>query len=275
MKRTLAPSTVLALVATCFLSTPTLAENVHPAQPLPGAQTAEMFAAVDAGQIDVKFIPTNAARANVLIENKTDQVLHVKLPEAFAAVPVLGQFNQQQGFGLGQAGGGNGVGGGSQGLGGGLNQGGNQGFGLGNRGGQQGNGFGVGFMRIPPQKTRKVKVATVCLEHGKPDPNPRIAYQMIPIEQFTDDDRVVALCRKLGQGLIPQNTAQAAAWHLANGLDWEQIAKLNRVESRYRGNIRFFNSHELAGAKQVVEAIETQLDARKNANRQTYVSQTP
>ena len=221
-------------------------------------QTVDLFDAIDAGQIAVKFIPANAAKANVLIENITMQVLHVELPDAIAAVPVLAQFGQAQG----QNGGQNGGGVGSQGVGGGLNGGGQgQGFGNGGgnvgRGGGQGDGFGMGFMRIGPEKTRKLTANTVCLEHGKPDPHPRIAYRMIPIEKFTDNPQVVELCRQLGRHEIAQKSAQAAAWHLANGLSWEKLASINRLESRYLGNIKFFKPTELKRAKEFVESLST------------------
>jgi len=113
----------------------------------------------------------------------------------------------------------------------------------------------MGFMRIEPEKTRKLTATTVCLEHGKPDPHPRIAYQMIPIEKFTDNAQVVELCRQLGRHEIAQTTAQAAAWHLANGLSWEKIAGINRLESRYLGNIKFFKPAELKRAKEFVESL--------------------
>ena len=259
----------------------------HPVMADAPVETVELFGAIDAGQVAVKFIPTSAAKANVLIENMTDLVLHVELPDAIAAVPVLAQFGQGPGqndrggggFAGFSAGGQNGNA--SQGVGGGLNQGNGRGLGngFGNGGnqfggnqfggnnlGQQGgvNGLGMGFMRIAPQKTRKLTARTVCLEHGKPDPNPRIAYRMIPIELLTDDTEVAELCRQLGRGEVAQKTAQAAAWHLASGLSWEQLAGINRMESRYLGNIKFFQPGELKRAKEFVTSLrasaETTLD---------------
>lgn len=112
-------------------------------------------------------------------------------------------------------------------------------------------------MRIPPQKTRKMKATTVCLEHGKPEPNPRIQYRILPINQFSDDARVAQLCEQLAAGKVSQNTAQAAAWHLANRLTWQRLASINRVESRYRGNIKFFKANELKQAQQFVASIES------------------
>ena len=55
------------------------------------AATVGLFKAQRAGQIEVKLIPKDAAEGTVVIINKTQQPLTIKLPAAFAGVPVLGQ----------------------------------------------------------------------------------------------------------------------------------------------------------------------------------------
>src|SRR5437899_549578 len=57
----------------------------------PADSTVEMFEAVNAGQLEVKMIPKDSTQGRVLITNKTKQPLNIKLPAAFAAVPVLAQ----------------------------------------------------------------------------------------------------------------------------------------------------------------------------------------
>ena len=49
----------------------------------------ELFAAIKAKQIDVKIIAKDDREARVTIKNNTRQPLHIDLPAAFAAVPVL------------------------------------------------------------------------------------------------------------------------------------------------------------------------------------------
>ncbi len=220
------------------------------------AVPAEFFAAMEAGQIDVKFIPRDATQANVLVKNLTDKPLNIKLPAAFAGVPVLRQFGgggMMGGGGMGGMGGGGmgggGMGGGGQGMGGGMGGG---GMGGGGMGGMGGGGMGGGFMRVPPERMKKMTVTTVCLEHGKPDPNPKVAYKIIPFEKFSKDERVRVVCEALGNGLVTQNTAQAAAWHLTDKMSWDELAKKNRVESKYVGNIPWFSPIELRTAVAVV-----------------------
>ncbi len=63
------------------------------------AVQTQMFAAMEAGQIDVKFIPLGPEKANLLIKNLTEKPLNVQLPAAFAGVPVLAQFGGGMGGG--------------------------------------------------------------------------------------------------------------------------------------------------------------------------------
>ena len=56
------------------------------------AESVEMFSAMAQGQIEVKLIPKDSTQSRVIIENKTKKALSVKLPDAFAGVPVLAQL---------------------------------------------------------------------------------------------------------------------------------------------------------------------------------------
>ncbi len=270
-------ATVLGLFATC-------SSVVSAADAVPGKikesvalePAAEWFAAEEAGQIEVKFIPKDATEATIVVKNLTDKPLTIKLPEAFAAVPVQAQMG---GMGMGGMGGGGmgGMGGGMGGMGGGMGGGGQgMGGGMGGMGGGMGGGgmggmggggmMGGGMMRIAPEKQTKMKVVTVCLEHGKPDPNPKMTYKMIPADKFIKDERVMNLCKMLGHGLTTQNTAQAAAWHLTDGMSWDQLAAKNRVESKYTGNIAFFNPFELRQASLLVSEVSKQDDSKSESN---------
>src|SRR5438270_9054457 len=56
-----------------------------------GKTPVDLFDAMKSGDIEVKFIARNSRDGQLLVKNKTDQPLSVKLPDAFAAVPVLAQ----------------------------------------------------------------------------------------------------------------------------------------------------------------------------------------
>lgn len=93
------PQTVVpALLLVASLAIPARAVERHIPDQI---AEVEMFAAMDGGEIDVKFIPLDASEANLVVKNLTDKPLKIRLPEAFAGVPI----NAQMGMGMGGMGG--------------------------------------------------------------------------------------------------------------------------------------------------------------------------
>ena len=80
------------------------------------------------------------------------------------------------------------------------------------------------MFNVPPEKVGQLKVATVCLEHGKREPRAAIPYEIKPLDSVTTKPGVRELCAMLGSGQINQRAAQAAAWHLNNGMSWQELA---------------------------------------------------
>jgi hypothetical protein len=235
-----------------------------------GGQQVDLFEAVKAGDIVVKVIPKDVKEANILIENKTKQPLTIKLPEAFAGVPVLAQPGMMGG-GMGGNVGGGGGGGGQQGFGGGM---GGMGGGMmgGMGGGMGGGGMGGGFFNVAPEKVGKIKVPIVCLEHGKTDPNPRVAYELRPIDTFTKDQRVVEVCKMLGYNQVARNTAQAAVWHLANGLEWNELANKDRVRLSNGYTEKYFSQEEIVAAMRISQEASRRADENKPSEGEKYDS---
>ncbi|MEE8452952.1 MAG: hypothetical protein V3R99_13585 [Thermoguttaceae bacterium] len=247
MRRGLQYGWALGLVALVVLLLPTLVSAAErrgrplkPGQFNPQNQTVEMFEAIESGQISVTLIPKDSKQSNVMIENKTQKPLNVKLPEAFAGVPVLAQIG-----GIGNNNNRNNRGGGR-----------NQGFG-GGMGGGRGMGMGGGMFNVAPEKVGKLKVTTVCLEHGKREPQPAMKYEIKPIESFTDKPEVHQLCRMLGTGQISQRAAQVAAWHLNNDMSWQELAA-KRLKHANGTSRPYFAPHELQGGMQI-SAMATKL----------------
>ncbi len=200
--------------------------------------TVEMFSAIQSGQIAVKMIPKNSKQARIMIENKTDQPLSVKLPDTFAGVPVLAQFGGGMGGGLGGGldGGGMGGGGGAQTMGGGM--------------GGMGGG-GMGMFNVAPEQVGDFKVTTVCLEHGKDEPNPHVPYEIRPLQDVTSEPELIEVCSMLGKGMMNQRVAQVAAWHLANDMSWQELAA---KQLRFANGTRapYFTPQEIRAAMQAV-----------------------
>ncbi len=225
----------------------------------PSAQTVEMFAAMEKGDISVRLIPKDSTESQVLIKNETDQPLNVKLPDAFAGVPVLAQ----QAFG--GAGGGGGHHSGSSGS---SHNGNNQNQGT---GGGMGGMMGGGMFNVPPEKIGKFKIPTVCLDHGKAEPRPAIPYTIKPIESYSSKPGVRELCEMLGSGKVSQRAAQAAAWHLNNGMSWEQLAA-KRVRHLTGQSQPYFSPAEIQVGMQLANSA---LRASKEKEKEKAAKPSP
>jgi hypothetical protein len=205
---------------------------------VPSAETVEMFAAIEKGDIAVKLIPKDSTESRVFIENKTDRPLNVKLPEAFAGVPALAQNQGGNGNGNNHSRNNSNNNSSNQGMGGGMG-------GMG--------GMGGGMFSVPPEKVGKFKVPTVCLDHGKAEPRAAVPYEIKPIESYTSKAGVRELCQMLGGGQVNQRAAQAAAWHLNNGMSWDT---LTAKRLRYAGGASkpYFTPAEIQSAMQIASS---------------------
>jgi hypothetical protein len=321
---------------------PTLAAAREPRPSRASGQAVEVheaLAAEAAGLVEVRYIPNDSRSAQILVTNRADRPLSIRLSDAFVGVPVLAQMmGGGGGFGGAGIGGGGGAqmtGGGMGGMGGGMGMGG-MGGGMGGGGfcwvareaygphnprwlafrgwlstdapawlqaayGEHGESFAdwlhdkpaakwavrqaldaclvsaddtftdaahlqveqtTGGFLVPPGKTRTIRFATVCLEHGKPEPSPRIPYRLQPLDSVSQDPRLEFVLMALANGRVPQRVAQAAAWHVANGLSWEQLAA---ETIRHAGGVPdepFFQRAELAGAMQLVAVAEREAASR-------------
>jgi hypothetical protein len=209
------------------------------------ADTVGLFEAMDDGRVDVTFIAKSDKAARILITNRQKQPVHLQLPEAFVGVPVLAQgFG---GGGGGRGGGGGGFGGGGGGLGGGGGQQ-SVGGGLGGGGGGLGGGGlggGGGVFSVPPEKTAKINVPVVCLNHGLQNPSSSNKYKIVPAEEHLDRPAVVELLKAFGRGELHHASTQAAAWHLNNDISWQQLATKLQGTRRSPRRPPYFSRQEI------------------------------
>ncbi|HVA49085.1 MAG TPA: hypothetical protein VNH11_22170 [Pirellulales bacterium] len=215
----------------------------------PSDETVEMFEALDAGKIAVRFIPKDSTQGRIFIKNKSGKPLNVRLPAAFAAAPVLAQMGMG---GMGMGGMGAGGGGGGQGMGGG----------------------GGGMFNVPADKEGNVRVPCVCLEHGKPEPRPQMTYSIKRVESFTTKPGVAELLTELDPSGMNQRAAQAAAWHLNNGMSWEQLAG-KRIERADGSSYPYFLPEELRGGIELADrAVAAAAAAKKVQPKQPSPGET-
>jgi hypothetical protein len=234
----------------------------------PDAPVVELFDGIDHDQFDARLVAQNAHDGKIFITNKTDKALTVAVPKGLVGVQILAQapnnqFNQI-GMGNGMM---NGMNNGMQGQNGAAQSvGGNAGVmgQNGQNGAQNGNnGFNPGMnafpgagilFSIPPEKTVQLAFNSVCLNYGRREPHAGMKYKLAKAESVTTDPVLLQLLEDYSPRTA-RDAQQAAAWHLANGLTWEQIAQL--VDEKIPGNpTPFFNAQQIQAAKMLVEKSE-------------------
>lgn len=230
--RTLAVCLMLASAAVLVVAAPGEKKTSAKAD-APAGETVDVFEAMKNEQIDVKFIAMSATKANLVIENKTNKPLTIQLPDAVAGMPVLAQ-----------------VGGDAQGVG----------------------GAAGGPFNIAPEKTRKIELACLCLEHGKADPYSKMPYELKPISALSDKPEVAALLVRYGKGDVSTQAAQAAAWHLQNGLSWKELAAKELVDGRGL-KTPYFSRREIAEGMKSADAAVAQAKAlgKDTASFESYI----
>ena len=119
-------------------------------------------------------------------------------------------------------------------------------------------------MDYPADKTMQFKVPTVCLEHGKPEPRAAIPYEIRPLDEVTTNEAVRELLTTFGKRGMNQRVAQAAAWHLANGLSWEDLAN-KQIEHLVGGNEAWFSPDEIRSAMQIAQTAVS--ESERNPRR--------
>ena len=270
----------MGVVAVCagaiVVAAASAAESKRPLTKLsydPSLPKVELFDAIDSGTLTAKLVPKSQFGGNVLITNTGKTPLSVKLPDAVVGIQVLPQGIGGLGGGLGGGGlGGGGLGGGQGGLGGGAQTmggglggqggGGLGGGGLGGGGLGAGGAGGAGFFSIPAERTVSIPMTAVCLEHGKANPNSRMTYRIARPSEVSDKPELPELLKLVGANRIDRGAAQAAAWSIASGMTWDQLAA-EKWDHVGRPDSPYFTADQLMAARMVV--ADVQVKARENA----------
>ena len=246
----------------------------------PAAPQVDLFEAVDRGHVTVRLIPKSAKGGRVLIENKTDKPLTVKIPEAVAGVSIHSQIANVQGgnqgqvlFGLDKVGAGNEQG--PQQLGGGIGPalgedqpaGNNPGFGPGQ--GIGGQGIGQGLFSIPAETVISLQFNSVCLEHGKPEPTSNSKYTLVPVSRISRDPVLYQLLVVVGAGKVDKQAAQVAAWHLANRMSFQELSVVTNTTVGSLTQTPDFTLDQITKAEQLVARARERTDelSREEENR--------
>ncbi|MEZ6047500.1 MAG: hypothetical protein R3C11_18360 [Planctomycetaceae bacterium] len=241
----------------------------------PNAEEVELFSAMEDGKVASKLVLKDSKGGSLLVTNNTQQPLTVAMPKAMVGVQVL----KQRSLGSNNGGGGSfgsfgsGGGGGAQTTGGGIGNTGGINSGGGNNNFNSGNLFS-----IPPSKTLSLSFNSVCLEHGKTEPAPRMEYTVAPVKTFSEDPVLERLLVNVSEQRIDKQVAQAAAWHLANEMSWTELASKSVKHLGGLPPTSYFSSAQLAQAQQAVSILTYRVneEAKQNENAsEEEVSEKP
>jgi hypothetical protein len=83
-------------------------------------------------------------------------------------------------------------------------------------------------------------------------------FVMQPIESFTSDPRMIGICKLLGTGAIDTGAAQAAVWHVAAGLSWEELAAKVKMQHLNGTADLYFTPAQLEQAARIVQVVTRQ-----------------
>lgn len=197
--RSIFSAAVFAFVMSGFLFYGAGVNGATPKSAKQEVETVDLFKGIQDGKLEAKVIFKNRKAGTVSVENKTNKPLSVIMPKVAGATPVLAQ------------------------MGGGADEGGLQSM-MENMDG--GGGGGGGQFMIPAEKVIRKDFQSVCLDHGKKDPNPKAEYTLKPIEEVTDRPAVIELGKMLGKvSKADLEIIQLATWMLNNDLTPADLSK--------------------------------------------------
>jgi hypothetical protein len=137
---------------------------------------------------------------------------------------------------------------------------GGNGFPGGGGGNQFPGGGNIGFFSVPPEKTVQIGLNSICLNYGRREPHAGMKYQLVKADSYTTDPVLQQLLEDYNPS-VNRGAQQAAAWHLTNGLSWEQLAQL--TDQKVPGNpVPLFNPQQLQGARTLVDQAKKQAASR-------------
>jgi len=110
--------------------------------------------------------------------------------------------------------------------------------------------MGGGMFSIPPESVVSVPFKSVCLEHGKPEPNASNRYTLVPVAKFNSDPVLFQLLKIVSSRKVDPQAAQAAAWHLTNKMSFDELAA--KTDDSVGGQAPYFTQDQLVGAQQLL-----------------------
>ena len=216
-----------------------VAAFAEPEEPAPGPEvtssTVDILEAQREGQVAVRVRGQGSDKIRVAIQNTTPGRLNIVLPPGLVGSIVSGQPGQSIGispptnrvgaFGQFRA------------------DPGEAGF----RSLAVSGDLAPDAVAVPAGKTIDLTLPGVCLNFGLRTPTAADEFELMDVDQYTNDPRVRKALRSLSTLGTAQPVAQAAMWRVCNGVPFEVMAAKHS---------RAMNVHEIALASRFVEALD-------------------
>jgi len=235
---------VRAWSAAGLLTTSLLGASVRaePGEPLPkadaGTETVSVLDARKSGDLSVEVRGAGQDRVKMTLKNTTGRRLMVVLPPGLVASSAAAQRAGFQSMGLGSVSNRPGA------------------FGEFRQGDSAPAGFrsvgvkpaeGVNALAVPAGQTVDLTVSSVCLNFGVRTPNARDRFDLVDVDDYTNDPRARKALRSLATQGTSQGVAQAVMWRVCNDVPFalmeQQAAKM-------------VNPGEVALASRFVDALD-------------------
>ena len=219
-------------------------------------EPVDLFVLLQQQSLSAQMIVRDPYHARLILTNRSNAPLSVQLPDALAARPILAQMGNNI-FGQptpsnrssAQA---------SQTVGGTPSSSSSS-----NRSSNNNNPFQNFFnpnnmnnvFNIAPEQVRTIEVRCLCLEQGKPNPRSAVKYELVKLSEVNDDPRLAEVLRANARGEVTQEVAQAAAWHIANEMSWDELAGLTQ-RIALNASRPWFHAQQLQQAKRLVDGAK-------------------
>ncbi len=214
------------------------------------APVVRIFEGMKAKQLGVRLVQRNEKSGTLFVKNMTRGDLVVEFPSSFVGVQVVNN----------QARAGNGRAGAAQSVAASITPPRSRA-----QAAPRGDGAATARVHFPvaADKTIQLPITSACLEYGRPEPNARLPYTIIPVEQYSKNPVFHELLPLFAKKKASQKIAQAAAWHLSSNLSWTELSGITVSPAL---PVPLFDAAMLQRAKALIDEA-TALARKKQAEK--------
>jgi hypothetical protein len=99
-------------------------------------------------------------------------------------------------------------------------------------------------------------------------------YRIVPVESYTTEPVLQELITLVGTRQLSPSAAQAAAWHVANQISWQQLSSL-KYDRVAAADVPQFSRQDLLRAQNLVATAQGRVKERQQTPEQPPVGPAP